>query len=74
MNTLLEDQRVISCHDRRADPDTSHQEPLTLQATILPAPADGLAGVALSHYEAALLASRLADDLALATWEDAEWR
>lgn len=44
------------------------------EATPREQPARKPVWVALSHHDAAVLASRLADDLQLATWEDAEWR
>ena len=59
-------------------------QPRVTTAAALPATTAGVTGrkqparkpvwVALSHHDAAVLASRLADDLQLATWEDAEWR
>ena len=69
MNTVVKDQLNTSTHDQEPA-----QESLTLRVVILPEPAAISTTLRLSHYEAAMLSSRLADDLALATWEDAEWR
>ncbi len=74
MDTLVKEplQTVHTDHLRVST--AGAERPRAVQVIVRETPATEAVLIALSHHDAAALASRLADDLQLATWEDAEWR
>jgi hypothetical protein len=65
---------TVEVLEATSERDTAPESAPSMTVVVCPRPGSERVIATLSHHDAAVLASRLADDLALATWEDAEWR